>query len=84
MKVDYDKLAKEYKTRFEKMSDAKLIATFNGDVGKPGWVTRRGYFLAALRNEFKVRGFDYSAIANEWSMSLKKKVKLVGKKITII
>ena len=27
----------EYEKRFEGMDDEHLIATFNGDVGKPGW-----------------------------------------------
>jgi uncharacterized protein YdbL (DUF1318 family) len=84
MNVDPDKLFKEFKERFEKMSDNELVEALNGDVGNPGWVSARASFLTALHDELEARGIDYSAIGNKSSLSLKNKIKLVGKKIVVV
>ena len=71
----------EFRERFGNMTDEQLIAVFNGDVGKSGWVSSRGYFHIALREEFEKRKYDYSAIGDKGSLSFKNRVNLVGKKI---
>lgn len=71
----------EFQKRFKAMNDEELIATFNGDVGKPGWVAARSRFHYAIHEEFRNRGFDYSDIFNNNSFSWKNKIKLIGKKI---
>ena len=38
----------EYSERFRNASIDELIETFNGDVGKEGWVSARGRFHGAL------------------------------------
>jgi hypothetical protein len=48
----------EYKERFKDMSDEQLIATFNKDMGNPGWTGSRASFHAAMSDEFKLRGLE--------------------------
>jgi len=74
---------KEFKKRFKSLSDEEVIELFNKEVGKPGWVTARASYLAALHYEFNRRGFDYSVIGDFASLSLKHKIKLVGKTIVL-
>jgi hypothetical protein len=71
----------EFKGRFKNMSDEQLIDTFNRELGNSEWVSLRELFQLALRDEFKNRGYDYSAIDAGESLSFKKKIKLVGKKV---
>jgi hypothetical protein len=73
----------ELKERFRSMSDEELINAFNDDVGKHGWVSARASYHGALRDEFENRGYDYSAISNNGGFSLKRRIKLTGKKITL-
>ena len=47
----------EFSEQFRSASIDELIETFNGDVGKAGWVSARGRFHAALAYEFRKRGF---------------------------
>ena len=74
---------KQFKKEFKSLSDEELIELFNEEAGKQGWVSARASFLAAIHNEFDRRGFDYSAIGDSVSLSLKHKIKLVGKTIVI-
>jgi hypothetical protein len=60
-----------------------MIAAFNEEVGKKGWVSARGTYMAAIHKEFENRGFDYSEIGNDASLSFKNRVKLVKKKIVL-
>jgi hypothetical protein len=62
-------------------TDAELVASFNREVGKPGWTSSRGSYLAALRNEFKKRDFDFSAVGGADSLSLRVKIRVNGKAI---
>ena len=73
----------EFKARFEKMKDEELVEAFNKEVGNPGWGSARASYLAALHREFVERGFDFSAIGNRGSISLKRKVKLAKKLVPI-
>lgn len=75
------RLYRECKESLQKMSDEQLIDSFNKDVGNPGWVSARGRFHSALREEFENRGFDFSAIGNKNSLSFANKVVLIDKKI---
>lgn len=56
---------KEFKKRFEKMSDEQLLATYDDDKKKPGWVRSRGEFLSALRIEFETRGYEYPTLVKK-------------------
>lgn len=67
--------------KFELVSDAKLLESFNREVGNQGWGSHRGAYLAAIHMEFLRRNFDISEIGNERELSFKKKVELVGKKL---
>jgi hypothetical protein len=68
---------------FSGYSDKQLVQRFNGDVGNAGWVGARGRFHHALFSEFKKRGIDFSCIQSDNSISLARKVKLVGKKLEL-
>lgn len=81
-----DKMLKQYskfQKRFKAMSDEELVEAFNGDVGKPVWITARAQFHSALRGEFDNRGFDYSSIGSieKGSFDIGHKIELIGKKI---
>ena len=69
---------------FNKCSDEEIIESFNEEVGKGGWGTARASYLGALHEQLNIRKFDYSEIGDKGSYSLKRKVKLVGKKIVVI
>ncbi|MEO7201252.1 MAG: hypothetical protein ABIZ82_01515 [Candidatus Tumulicola sp.] len=71
----------EYCERFGSDSDEELVAAFNREIGNTGWVSARGAYLAALHDEFRKRGFDFSAIGDADSLSLRVKIRLKGKKI---
>lgn len=77
--------AKEYFDKFvlelSKVTDKDLIERFNLEVDTAGWVTARASYLAAIHQEFNRRGFDYSEIGDEGSLSFKNKIELVGKLI---
>ena len=63
----------EFSERFRSASIDELIETFNGDVGKEGWVGARGRFHAALAYEFRKRGFG---MLNGASLSMHHKMRL--------
>jgi hypothetical protein len=69
----------KFVARFKTFTDQELIDAFNDEVGKQGWVSARGSYLAALHDEFIHRGFDFSAMGDMSSLSLGSKVKLTGK-----
>ena len=71
----------DYKRRMENYSDEELIEAFNSQVGNPGSGSAKVDFLSAIHDEFKERGYDYSAVGNEEELSFARKVKLIGKKI---
>lgn len=78
------KLYKDLKERFHKMDDKELLTNFNREVGKTGWTSSRAMFLAAIREEFENRAYDYSAIGNKKRLSFAKKVELIDEKIVEI
>lgn len=68
----------EYLARFKTCTNQELVDAFNREVGKPGWVSARASYLAALHEEFKGRAFDFSAIGGSDSFSLRSKIRLIG------
>lgn len=66
------------------MTDQELVDRFNKEVGVTVWVSARGRFLSALRDEIISRGWILpKGIEREGGLSLKKKIKLEGKQIKI-
>lgn len=76
----FEKFGQELST----LTDTELIDKFNQEVETEGWGTARASYLAAIHQEFKKRGFDYSEIGDERSLSFKNKIELVGKKILVL
>ncbi len=72
-----------YQKRLQNECDQELISCFNKEVGCKAWVSPRASYLAAIHSEFDRREFDYSAIGNRGSLSLKFKVRLWGNKLII-
>jgi hypothetical protein len=52
----------EFRERFAKMTNGQLIDALNGQANNAGWVSARASYLAALRNEFERRGYDYRSV----------------------
>ncbi len=77
-----DNYSQKFKEFFINMSDEKLIATFNREVGNSGWVGARAFYLTAMHEELEKR-FDYSNIGDKKSLSFAREIKLVDKKIVI-
>jgi hypothetical protein len=71
------------KKYFGNLSDQELIDAFNREVGNPGWTSGRATYLGALQKEFQSRNLDYSEIGNKRWLSFARKIKLIGKKISI-
>ena len=81
--VNHEEYKKECEIRFNKMTDAEIIEAFNKQVGNTGWTTSRGIYLSSFHKELDNRGFDFSAIGTNNSLSFKNKIILVGKKVEI-
>ena len=73
----------EYKDRFKKLNDKEIADVFNHEVGNSGWGTSRQAYLVALKEDFERRGIDFSAIGTNDTLSFKRKIKVVNKKIII-
>jgi len=56
---EYNNDNNEFSERFQKMNDNELIQAYNDDIKKRGWVSARGRFHTALREEFERRGMDF-------------------------
>ncbi len=76
-------MVQQYRECFNKMSDGQLIDAFNRGVGNNGWTNSRASYLSALHCEFKKR-YDFSVIGDKGRFSLKNKVKLIGKKLSLM
>lgn len=48
----------EFKERFKNMNDADLLKALKEQIGKPGWVKAREYYMYYLHEEIKSRGLD--------------------------
>lgn len=80
MRNSQQELFHSYKARFLEMADEDIISSFNGQVGNNSWTGSRAAYLVALHEEFKQRGFDYSAVGGEEFLSFSQKVKLSEEK----
>lgn len=49
----------EFQKRFGEMDDKQLTESAVSQSKNPGWVSSRGYYMAALRQEFVKRGLSY-------------------------
>ena len=49
-----------FRERFRNASPQELVDALNSQVGNSGWVTARGFYLAALRDAFLATGLDCS------------------------
>lgn len=82
--TDRYSLLNTYLKRFRKMNNTQLIEAFNDKVGNYESTREEASYLGPMQREFDRRDLDYSVIANYTKgLSLKDKVKLVGKKIVI-
>jgi len=68
----------EYKERLANKTIEELVDNFNSDQPSQGWVTARGYFLAALRQAFLDSEIDCSSFISEKGMSLQYQIRLEG------
>ena len=71
---------KTFRESFRNASPQALVDALNGQVGNPGWVTARGFYLAALREAFLVTGLDCSGFITGGGMRLIT-VRLDGDKV---
>jgi hypothetical protein len=74
----------EFANRFKGKTDDEVVAAFNREVGNNGWTSSRASFMAALHDEIKARGFDFSAVGDAESLSFRAKVRLNGKVIELL
>ncbi len=77
-KKSYDYVI-EFENSFENEPDDKIVDYFNKEVGKNAWGTARAGYILALSNTFSKRGIDYSIVGDWKSISLTKRVRIVGK-----
>ena len=66
----------EYTERFASYTIDELVKAFNSDQSSQGWVTARGYFLAAIRKAFLESEIDCSSFISEEGMSLRHPIRL--------
>ena len=75
----------DYSSILSKETNKELVQSFNREVGNPGWVITRSYYLRALREEFYGRNIDFSkAINDSGGFKLSKKVRLDNNKLVLI
>ncbi len=77
-------LYEKYMKRFDQKTDQEIINAFNREAGNCAWGTARASYLGALHKQLDKRNFDYSAIGDQGRMSIKSKIKLEGKLISVI
>ena len=70
-----------FRQRFRGQTIEQLIETFNGEVGNPGWVRNKGFFLGCLLAEFQGRKVDCSSFVTDDGMDLSRDIRLEGDKI---
>lgn len=65
-----------FKKELEGLSDLEFIAAFNREAGKFFTVSARMAYFAAIRQEFKNRNIDISAISKDGGVSYKYRIAL--------
>ena len=78
------RLYEQYTERLDQKTDQEIIKAFNREAGNCGWGTARASYLGALHKQLDKRNFDFSEIGDEGRMSIKSKIKLKGKVVSII
>jgi len=78
------RLYEQYTERLDQKTDQEIIKAFNREAGNCGWGTARASYLGALHKQLDKRNFDYSQIGDSSAMSIKSKIKLVGKVVSTI
>ena len=72
----------DFKNYFRDDTNLELVWHFNQEVKNKSWVSSKGYFLAELKREFKLRRIDYTLVSNNsGGFNLHKKVKLLDNKL---
>lgn len=75
----------EFVSEVERYDIAELIARFNNEAGKGGWVAARGRFMSAMTDALLATGFDCSDFIKGSSTSWKYPIKHVaGRRIVQI
>lgn len=72
-----------FKEEFRKMDLNKLVECYNQQVGNKGWVSAKGYYLAALYAEFRTRGIELSEIGSRSNFSMQNEVDIVDGKLIV-
>ena len=65
-----------FRDRFRRKTIEELIDTFNSQLGNPGWVRARGFWLSALCEEFQTRDIDCSSFIQDRAMDLSCPIRL--------
>lgn len=73
--------AKSCRQSFAADSLEDLLETLNRETGHNGWVSRRGVFLIALRNELRNRSLDLSAVDDLAHFPGNRRYELVGDRL---
>lgn len=73
-----------YRAVFRRCGLEELIERFNREVGNPGWVRARSFYLAALRERLGATSLDCSEFIDDETMSLRYRVRLIGRKLVQI
>ncbi len=74
---------KPFRERFRNASPQQLVDALNSQVGNPGWVTARGFYLAALKEAFIASGLDCSDFIKAGRMTVTR-IKLDGEKVVSV
>ena len=70
-----------YHESLKQCSLEQLVEAFNREVGNPGWVTARGFYLSALRQALVRASAECSVVVSPGSMSLAHRVRLEGQQL---
>jgi hypothetical protein len=76
MVKSHEDFFKEYVERFSSYSDLEIVATFNGQVGNPGWCTARSGYLFAIRHELDRRNINRDDVSEDGGISYAERVSL--------
>ncbi len=64
--IDYSKINSDNREYHAACSDKELLRCYNMEITKQGWCTSRSYYLQSLKSEMYNRGWNISAITNEY------------------
>ncbi len=64
-------------------TNSELVERINREVGIPHWVSSRADYLAHLYVEFLTRDLDCSSFIQDDTMSIAKRLRLVGNEVVV-